>query len=83
MKQVSATEAARRFSDVLDSVEGEGESFVVMRRGKAVARIGPARGGTGLALKKALQEHRADRDWAGELRELRQAVGSPPKHWQH
>ena len=48
MKQLSATDAARRFSDVLDSVESDGESFVVVRHGRAVATIGPAIAGTGL-----------------------------------
>src|SRR5680860_1313735 len=42
MRQVTATEAARRFSEMLDSVENGRERFVVMRRGRAVATIGPA-----------------------------------------
>ncbi len=81
MRQLSATEAARRFSDVLDSVEGEGESFVVVRHGRAVATIGPANGGTGRALKAALRAHRPDGRWAGELRELREAVGPGTDPW--
>jgi prevent-host-death family protein len=82
MRQLSATEAARKFSDVLDSVETEGESFVVMRHGQPVATIGPARGGTGRALKEALRAHGPDAEWAGELRELRDAVGAPPDRWR-
>ncbi|HTT96162.1 MAG TPA: type II toxin-antitoxin system Phd/YefM family antitoxin [Solirubrobacterales bacterium] len=82
MKQLSATDAARRFSDVLDSVESEGETFVVVRRGRAVARIGPADAGTGLALKEALRAHRPDPEWAAELRELRAAVGPAPERWR-
>lgn len=81
MKQLSATDAARRFSDVLDSVEGEGESFVVVRHGRAVATIGPASGGTGQALKEALRAHRPDAEWASELRELRAAVGPGTDPW--
>jgi antitoxin (DNA-binding transcriptional repressor) of toxin-antitoxin stability system len=81
VKQLSATDAARRFSDVLDSVESEGESFVVLRRGRAVARIGPASAGTGRALKDVLRAHRPDIEWAGELRELRDAVGPPSDPW--
>ncbi|HEV7483973.1 MAG TPA: type II toxin-antitoxin system prevent-host-death family antitoxin [Solirubrobacterales bacterium] len=74
MKQLSATEATRRFSDLLDSVE-EGESFVVVRHGRAVATIGPAVAGTGQALKEALRKHPPDPEWAAELRELRAEVG--------
>jgi len=82
VKQLSATDAARRFSDVLDSVEADGETFVVVRHGRAIARIGPAAAGTGLALKETLREHRPDPAWAGELRELRQAVGPGTDPWR-
>lgn len=75
MKQLSATDAARRFSDVLDSVESERESFVVVRHGRAVATISPASVGTGRAVKKALRAYRPDPDWAGELCALRAEVG--------
>ncbi len=66
---------------MLDSVEGEGESFVVVRHGRAVATIGPAGGGTGRALKEALRAHRPDAEWAAELRELRGAVGTGTDPW--
>jgi prevent-host-death family protein len=82
VQQLSATDAARRFSDLLDSVESEGETFVVVRRGRIVAAIGPASGGTGRALKEALRENRPDRVWAGELRQLRDAVGPGMDSWR-
>jgi prevent-host-death family protein len=82
MRQLSATDAARRFSDVLDSVESEGESFVVVRRGRPIATIGPAFAGTGRALKEALKTHRPDAEWATELRELRAAVGPGTDPWR-
>jgi prevent-host-death family protein len=81
MKKLSATDAARRFSEVLDSVEADGETFVVVRHGRAVARIAPAAAGTGRALKETLRGHRPDREWAGELRELREAVGPGTDPW--
>ncbi len=81
MKQLSATEAARRFSDVLDSVESDHETFVVVRRGRAVATIGPALGGTGRALKSALRENLPDPQWAADLRELRESVGPGTDPW--
>lgn len=81
MKQLSATDAARRFSEVLDSVESEHESFVVVRHGRVVATIGPATTGTGRALKETLRTHRPDPEWAAELRELRNAIGPPADPW--
>ncbi|MEX1142414.1 MAG: hypothetical protein WD993_04210 [Thermoleophilaceae bacterium] len=81
MRQVTATEAARRFSEMLDSIENRRETFVVMRRGRAVATVGPAIGSTGRDLKDILQRNRPDAAWADELRELREAVGSETDPW--
>jgi prevent-host-death family protein len=82
MRQLSATDAARRFSDVLDAVESKSESFVVVRHGRPVATIGPAIAGTGRALKKALREQGPDPEWIEELRDLRAAVGPATNHWR-
>jgi len=81
MGHVTAREAARRFSEVLDSVEDGRETFVVVRDGRAVATIGPAtgstgRGSTGRDLKDVLKRSRPDRAWASELGELRKSIGS-------
>jgi prevent-host-death family protein len=81
MKQLSATDASRRFSEVLDQVERSGESYVVVRHGRAVALIGPASGGTGKALKEALRANRPDAAWAGELRELRESIEPVSDPW--
>lgn len=40
-KRITATAAAREFSDVLDRVEHGGDEFVIERHGRAVATIGP------------------------------------------
>ena len=82
MKQLSATDASRRFSEVLDDVEREGESYVVVRHGRAVATIGPTRGGTGKALKEVLRANRPDDAWAGELRELREGMKPVTDPWR-
>jgi len=74
VRELTATEAARRFSDVLDAVEHEGESFLVRRGGKVVASIVPAPPRRGRALKDALLHHQPDSSWAEELHELRAAV---------
>jgi prevent-host-death family protein len=82
MKQLSATDASRRFSEVLDDVERGGESYVVVRYGRAVATIGPTSGGTGKALKEVLRAKRPDDAWAGELRELREGMDPVTDPWR-
>ena len=82
MKQLSATDASRRFSEVLDDVERDGESYVVVRHGRAVATIGPTSGGTGKALKEVLRANRPDNAWAGELRELREGMDPVTDPWR-
>jgi prevent-host-death family protein len=81
LKQLSATDAARRFSEVLDRIEQRGESVTIVRHGRAVATIGPAGAGTGKALKEALRAHPPDPDWADELRELREFIGPVQDRW--
>jgi prevent-host-death family protein len=81
LKQLSATDAARRFSEVLDRVEQNGESVVIVRHGRPVATIGPAGAGTGKALKEALRAHPPDPDLVDEIRELREFVGPPQNRW--
>jgi prevent-host-death family protein len=82
MKQLSATDASRRFSEVLDDVERGGESYVVVRHGRVVATIGPASGATGRSLKEALRANRPDDAWAGELRELRESMEPVTDPWR-
>lgn len=53
MRVITATEASRRFSDLLDAIE-RGESITVTRGHRAVAEIRPARRRTGKDLKAAL-----------------------------
>jgi prevent-host-death family protein len=82
VKQLSATDASRRFSEVLDGVERAGESYTVVRHGRAVATIGPATGGTGKALKDALRANRPDKAWADDLRELREGLEPVTDPWR-
>ena len=46
-KHITATEAVRRFSEILNSVNYRGERYVVMRGKKAVADIAPHAEGAG------------------------------------
>ena len=81
MKEVSATEAARRFSEMLDAVEHDGETFVVLRHGKAVARIGPTTAATGRSVKRLLHRQRPDRGWKDDLRRLRASLEREDRDW--
>jgi prevent-host-death family protein len=74
MPEVSATEAARNFADILDAVEHRGEHFTVVRRGKPIAHLEPARPGLGADAKALLRRHRRDPSWSGELSSLRRLV---------
>jgi len=81
MKELTATEAARRLSELLDEVEHKGKTFVVRRRGKPVARIGPAAPSTAGALKEILRKYPVDADWEKELRELRESLPVQERSW--
>jgi antitoxin (DNA-binding transcriptional repressor) of toxin-antitoxin stability system len=71
---ISATEAARSFSDVLDSVEHGNETYTIIRRGKAVAHLGPIGKGRGVEVRELLKRHRPDQGWSEELSQLRELV---------
>jgi prevent-host-death family protein len=78
---ISATEAARHFSEILDAVEHRGESFVIVRKGRPVARMGPATKASGESFKEILHKHSFDPEWEKELRELRAVVGVEDRRW--
>ncbi len=71
MPDVSATDAARNFADLLDAIEHRGQHFTIVRRGKAVAHLEPMNRGVGADVKALLRRHRPDAAWASELEEVR------------
>lgn len=71
MPDVTATDAARNFADLLDAIEHRGEHFTIVRRGRAIAHLEPMNRGRGAEAKALLRRHRPDRSWAGELHEVR------------
>jgi antitoxin (DNA-binding transcriptional repressor) of toxin-antitoxin stability system len=81
VKTISATEAARRFSALLTSVEKDGETFVVTRAGRVIARIEPAAGASGATVKALLRRHRVDSSWEEELAATRHAVDVQDRQW--
>ncbi len=54
MRTMTATEASRHFSDLLDVVE-RGETVIILRGSHPVAEIGPAHRRTGADLRAALE----------------------------
>lgn len=74
MPEVSATDAARNFSDILDAVEHRGEHFTIVRRGKVVAQLDPVHSGRGDEVKALLLRHRRDRNFATDIAAARELL---------
>jgi antitoxin (DNA-binding transcriptional repressor) of toxin-antitoxin stability system len=72
---------ARRFSDVLDAVETRGETFLVLRHGRAVARLEPAVGQHGRAVKELLRSAPRDSKWIEDLARVRAATQLEDRRW--
>lgn len=80
MKSLSATETARRLSDVLDAVEG-GQRFLIVRHGRVVARIEPAAAGLGRAVKDILRRAPRDSAWLADVRRTRAVTQIEERRW--
>lgn len=78
VSEISATEASKHFADMLDAVEHRGETFTVLRRGRAIATVAPARRTTLGALREFLRTQRVDGAWERDVADLRGFVGSAP-----
>ena len=78
---MTATEASRHFSDLLDAVE-RGETITIVRGSHPVAEIGPVRRRTGADLRAALADVSPpddgfSRDIAAAVALLDSEVGDP------
>lgn len=71
MPDVTATDAARNFADLLDAIEHRGERFTIVRRGRAIAQLEPMSHGQGRDVKALLHRHRPDPDWTSDLHDVR------------
>jgi antitoxin (DNA-binding transcriptional repressor) of toxin-antitoxin stability system len=74
VSDVSATHAARHLADLLDAIEHRGERFTIVRRGKAIAHLEPAKRGRGSDVKTLLGRHAPDARWASDLDEVRRLL---------
>jgi prevent-host-death family protein len=84
MTRMTATEAARSFSDVLNRVAA-GEEIEVTRSGAAVAVIAPARGRTLSAerFRRLLADApEPDAGFASDVRGLRETLPPPADPWR-
>jgi len=81
VKEVSATDAARRFSALLTAVEKDDETFVITRGGRVIARIEPAGGTSGAAVKALLRHYPRDDSWMTELDDVRSVVADQERAW--
>lgn len=79
MREMSASEASRNFSAVLDSTE-HGETIVVTRSGRRVALIAPATQANGAALREVFRRWQNnpafDGDFAERVTAARTAVSA-------
>ncbi len=71
MLDISATDAARNFADLLDAVEHRGEHFTIVRRGKVVAHLEPVSRGRGAEVRSLIRRHGLDPAWSDGLRAVR------------
>lgn len=78
---MTATEASRRFSDLLDAIE-RGETVVITRGNRAVARIGPPAARRGADLRAALAEHEPpDDEFASDVAAATLLLTDPDDPW--
>ncbi|MGH9244497.1 MAG: type II toxin-antitoxin system Phd/YefM family antitoxin [Acidimicrobiales bacterium] len=74
MPEVSATDAARKFADLLDAIEHRREHFTIVRRGRPIAHLEPIATGGGAEVKALLRRHHPDNSWAKDLASVRALV---------
>ena len=80
---ISATDAARRWSDLLNRVRYRGETFDIVRNGEVVARLGPGlRPATALDLIDVLARHARDRSFADDLQDVQSLQTLPEDSWE-
>jgi antitoxin (DNA-binding transcriptional repressor) of toxin-antitoxin stability system len=63
---------------MLDAVEHRGETFIVVRQGRAIAAIAPAHRTTLCHLCEFLSANPPDPEWERDLEDLRRFVGPAP-----
>jgi antitoxin (DNA-binding transcriptional repressor) of toxin-antitoxin stability system len=86
---LTATEAVRRFSEIINLVRYQGKSFEIVRGKESVARIVPSRPPRSVKVSELPRlfeelpklDAEALESFANVLREVREAGGSPEDRW--
>ncbi len=79
MPDITATEASRNFSRILDAVEHDGTSYVIVRHGAPVAQLSPVVRCSGARLKALLRDHAPDPEWRRDLAAVRDLLEDEPR----
>lgn len=83
--RIAATALARNLGDILARVRYRGESFVVERNGKRIARVSPLEATSSVPLRIALaawrEAGRPDPTFANDLESIGQADRAPANPW--
>lgn len=81
---ISSTEAARHLGDVLARVKHAGETFLLTKSDKPLARlipVGPTSRATGAAIVEALSRLPHDPDFANDLERVNRMDRVPDNPW--
>jgi prevent-host-death family protein len=81
---ISSTEAARHLGEVLARVKHAGETFLVTKSDKPLARlipVGPPAGAKGAEILKALSRLPYDPDFADDLEQVNRLDRVPENPW--
>ncbi|MGF1677874.1 MAG: type II toxin-antitoxin system Phd/YefM family antitoxin [Candidatus Methylacidiphilales bacterium] len=81
---ITSTEAARHLGDILARVKHAGESFIVTKSDKPLARLGPvgcSSRATGAEIMKALESLPHDPDFADDLEKVGRMDRIPENPW--
>lgn len=80
MKKITSTEAVREFSEVLNQVRYNGESFIVTRNGEDMCCISPVKKPFTLKdLKELMRAHPWDDQFADDLEQIHREQGVLPE----
>jgi antitoxin (DNA-binding transcriptional repressor) of toxin-antitoxin stability system len=80
MRRITATEASRNFSKLLDDVE-RGASFLITRGGQVIARIERGPAPNGRAVRELFERYGPDPEFADDIEEARRFMVDQEPRW--
>ena len=72
---------SRNLSDVLDAVETEGETFVVVRRGREIAKLSPSHVANGQAVIDLFKRRPEMGDFLEDIKAVRELLVTEDRAW--